>query len=181
VLSSRCIALIAPAVVVWACQSHTASAPVGPPPIEVRDPRGVVTARVFGGHPCRATVDGVELQVGGRPLVAMLGSSRFTGEDAPNGTTLRKNDVPVARIHADQLFDSQGIPLMRIAPNGDISNAAGVVSRKAAASDASVVIGDLTITGTTNIALAAMLTTPEAPPEIRALAACNYLLIPDLP
>src|SRR5262249_19683359 len=107
--------------------------------------------------------------------------TRFTGEDAPNGTTLRKNDAPVARIHADQLFDSQGIPLMRVAPNGDISNAAGVVTRHARASDASVVIDELTITGTTNIALAAMLTTPEAPPEIRALAACHYLLVPDRP
>ena len=169
-----CISLLALA----GCQGHTTSDPVaGPPAIEVRDPRGVVTSRVVAGHPCRATVDGVELQVGGRPLVAQLGSTRFTGEDAGNGTTLRKNDEVIARIHANQLFDSQGVPVVKVAPNGDISNVSGVVLRKARASESSVVIGDETITGTTNVALAAMLTAPEVSAEIRALAACHYLLL----
>lgn len=168
----RCLTLVA----VAGCQGHTNADPVGPPPIEVRDARGGVQSRVVPGHPCRAAVDGLELQVGGRPLVALMGTTRWTGDDGPNGTTLRKNDEPVARIHANQLFDSQGVPLVRVAPNGDISNVSGVVLRRARASASSVVIGDTTITGTTNLALAAMLTAPEVTPELRALAACHYLL-----
>src|SRR5688572_5025896 len=69
--------------------------------IEVRDVRSTnVIARVTKGPPCRATVDNVELIVGGRPLIAQYGDVQLTGEDAPNGTTLRQNGEDIARIHA---------------------------------------------------------------------------------
>ena len=138
-----------------------------------------MTARVVIGHPCRATVDGMELIVGGRPLIAQLGSARWTGEDGPNGTTLKKNDAAVARIHANQLFDAEGVPLVRVMDNGDISNPAGQIVRKAivmAGFSPTITIGDVTVTGTIDVPLAAMLTAPGVGPEIRALAACHYLL-----
>lgn len=160
------------------CQTQEASPkpPPAPAGIEARDASGSVIARVVPGHPCRATVDGVELLVGGRPLVAQVGADRWTGTDAANGTTLRKNDQIVARIHARQLFDAEGIPLIRVLDNGDIVDKASAVVRKAVADAGRVTIGALAITGTTDLTVAAMLTAREAIPEVRALAACHYLL-----
>ena len=165
----------------FACQGHSASSdlPTGPAAIEVRDRTGKLTARVIAGHPCRATVDGLELLVGGRPLIAQVGETRWTGEDAPNGTTLKKNDAAVARIHAKQLFDAEGVPLVRVMENGDIGDSAGRIVRKAVLGSGTppkIEIGEVTVTGTADLALAAMLTASEAGAEIRALAACNYLL-----
>lgn len=153
------------------------------PAIEVVDATKSVTARVVPGRPCRATVDGVELLVGGRPLVAQIGSDRWTGEDSPSGTTLKKNDQIVARIHAKQIFDANGIPIIRVMDNGDIADKANALVRKAVVSGNAVTIvatrplaGELTVTGTTDIAIAAMLTARETVPEVRALAACHYLI-----
>jgi hypothetical protein len=166
-----------------ACQSaaHPPAAPARQS-IEVRD-GAIVTARVTAGHPCRAVVDGTELLVGGRPLVAQIGGTRWSGEDRENGTTLSKNDAPIARIHANQLFDGEGIPVLRVSANGDIANAAGQVTRRAVAVGGPaplVRIGDLLITGlrgtASDIPLAAMLTAPGVSAELRGLAACHYLL-----
>lgn len=168
-----------------ACQGGTATSETGrgiaARAIEVRDGRGTIVARVVVGRPCRATVDSTELIVGGRPLVATSGATRWTGMDAPNGTTLSQNDVAVARIHAKQLFDAEGIPLLRVMENGDIANGAGRIVRKAIiVPGTKITIGELTITGLTgtpdDLALAAMLTAPEVSAELRALAACHYLL-----
>jgi hypothetical protein len=145
--------------------------------IQVVDGKGVVTSRIVPGHPCRAEVDGVEMQVGGRPLVAQLGSRRWTGEDAANGTTFKLNDAPVARIHAKQLFDGEGVPLVRVSDNGDIANGGGRILRKAIVAGDKITIGEFVVTGTTDLVLAAMLTAKtEATPELRALAACHFLL-----
>ena len=157
--------------------------------IEVHEARGAVTARVVPGHPCRATVDGTELLVGGRPLIAQLGATRWTGDDAANGTTLRRNDAAVARIHAQQLFDAQGVPLVRVLDNGDVVDPTGQIVRKAMVTAGiqpsitfipSATGGEVvTVTGlgsSDEVALAAMLTLPDVAPEIRALAACHYLL-----
>jgi hypothetical protein len=137
---------------------------------------GLVVARVIPGRPCRAIVAGVELLVGGRPLVAQIGADRWTGEDAENGTTLRKNDQIVARIHANQLFDANGIPILRVLDNGDIVDKANAVARKAVVAGDRITIDSFTVTGTTDIAIAAMLTARETVPEVRALAVCHYLL-----
>ncbi|MBS1122549.1 MAG: hypothetical protein H6Q90_4777 [Deltaproteobacteria bacterium] len=175
ILFLTCLALIA-------CQGRSASSEPSPErrvTIEVKDAHGKTTARVVSGHPCRATVDGIELLVGGRPLVAQVGETVWNGNDAANGTTLSQNGHPVARIHANQLFDSEGVPLVRVMDNGDIGNPAGQIVRKAVITASKVTIGDVTVTGTSNVALAAMLTAPEVNAEIRALAACHYLLPAD--
>jgi hypothetical protein len=160
------------------CQGTDTSkaAPPKPTAIEVVDATKSVVARVVPGRPCRATVEGVELLVGGRPLVAQIGTDRWTGEDADNGTTLRKNDQIVARIHAKQLFDANGIPIIRVLDNGDIADKANAVVRKAVAAANAITIDTLTVTGTTDVAIAAMLTARETVPEVRGLAACHYLL-----
>lgn len=176
---------------VGGCRGDGDRTPPPPPPlpaIEVRDASGAITARVVPGRPCRASVDGVELLVGGRPLVSQQGAIRWTGEDAANGTTLFKDGAPVARIHARQLFDAEGLPLLRVLDDGAIADRASAIVRRAVATPGSgsgsgsgsatgsVKLGDLTVTGTTDMVLAAMLTAPEAPPDLRAMVACHLLL-----
>jgi hypothetical protein len=163
-----------------ACQSTDAPSRPAPRAIEAHAASGAVSARVVQGHPCRATVEGIELLVGGRPLVAQVGTVRWTGEDAANGTTLLQNDKPVARIHAKQIFDAEGIPLLRVMDNGDIVDRQSRIVRKAIVVADGVRIGDITVRGATTgeLPLAAMLTAPELEPSLRALAACHYLLDP---
>ena len=169
---------LAVALPVVGCQGAEPSKPKPTAPIEVLDATKSVVARVVYGHPCRATVEGVEMLVGGPPIVAQLGADRWTGAKAENGTTFSKNDQVVARIHAKQLFGEGGIPIVRVLDNGDIADKSNALLRKAVANTNSVTVGDLTITGTTDIVLAAMLSAKEALPEVRALVACNYLLEP---
>jgi hypothetical protein len=158
------------------CQGEGTSK--SPPPvtaIEARDAANAVLASVVPGHPCRANVEGAELLVGGPQLIAQVGSDRWTGEDAENGTTLRKNDAIVARIHANQLFDQNGVPLIRVLDNGDIVDKANARVRTATVAGNTVHVGDITVSGTTSIPLAAFLTAREAQAEVRALAACRIL------
>lgn len=145
--------------------------------IEVRDGTGAVSARIVPGRPCRARVEGVELLVGERPLVAQHGAARWTGEDAANGTTILKDGAPVARLHARQLFDAEGLPILRVLDDGAIADRASAIVRRAAAVPAehAVTIGEATVTGTTDVVLAAMLAAPEAPPHVRAMVACHLL------
>jgi hypothetical protein len=157
-----------------------APAPAAIRPIEVRDAAGVVMARVVPGRPCRATVEGVEILVGGRPLVAQHGAVRWSGEDAANGTTLKKDGAAVARVHARQLFDAEGLPILRVLDDGSIANRASVIVRRAVVAPApaanAVMIGDTIVSGTTDVVLAAMLAAPEATPDLRAIVACHLLL-----
>lgn len=147
--------------------------------IELRDAEGMVTARVVPGRPCRASVDGVELLVGAQPLVAQHGAARWTGEDAANGTTFKKNDAAIARIHARQLFDGEGTPILRVLDNGDLADPAGAIVGRATATGRDVTVrqprGDATVTNTHDVVLAAMLAARAASPEVRALAACHLL------
>lgn len=147
------------------------------PSIEVRDTDGAVVARVVPGHPCRAQVEGLELLVGGPPLIAQVGAVRWTGEDAANGTTLFKNGAPAARYFARQLFDAEGIPMLRVLEDGSIANRASVIARRAevSAGGSAVSIGGATVTGTADVVLAAMLAAPEVSPDLRALVACHLL------
>ena len=58
-----------------------------------------------------------------------------------------------------------------------------VIVRRATVAPApanAVTIGEATVTGTTDVVLAAMLAAPEAPPDVRAMVACHYLL-PEAP
>jgi len=167
---------------VLACQGSTTASTRGTPraAIEARDARGKLVARVVPGHPCRSTIGDIELIVGVAPLVAQVGTDRWTAKVADNGTTFLKNDQAVARVHARQLFDEQGIPLLRVLDNGDIADAANAITRKATvhtgATTTTVTVGDLTVSGTSDVVLAAMLTAREATPEVRALVACHLLL-----
>lgn len=167
--------VLAFAVAASGCQSESTSKVTPLAAIEARDAANIVVARVLPGHPCRATVEGFELLVGGPQLVAQVGSDRWTGETAENGTTLRKNDRVVARIHANQLFDANGVPMIRVLDNGDIVDKANKRVRSATVATNAVQIGDVTVSGTTNVALAAFLTAREAEPVVRALAACRIL------
>jgi hypothetical protein len=168
-----------------ACQGDPAPAPEAhsPSAIEVKTGDEIV-ARVVPGHPCRATVTGIELIVGGPPLLATYGEARWTAETMSNGTTFLKNDRPVARIHANQLFDSQGIPLIKVLDDGSIVNGPGRAVRRAkrGTNPTRVVIEDLAsheetiVSGTQNVVLAGLFAASEPEPEIRALTACLLLL-----
>lgn len=158
-----------------ACQDRSAAAPTELPAIEVRDARGAIAARVVPGHPCRGTVDGFDLQIGGPPLISQYGETKWTSSDAENGTTFSENGAAAARIHANQLFDAQGVPVIRVMPDGGIADAGGRIARRAVAGANSVSIGDTTVTNTTDVVLAAMLAAREARPEVRALVACHLL------
>ena len=163
------------------CQGKSEPDPPRPPQtvVEARS-RGAITARIVAGHPCRAEVDGDELLVGTVPLVAQVGNTRWSGDDAANGTTLRRDGAAIARVHETQdaaveVFDPQGLAILRITADGAISNARGEVLRRAEATRAAIKIGDSVVTGTSDLALGVLVTAPELIPEVRALAACHRL------
>lgn len=170
-----------------ACQGDPAPAAASRPAIEVFV-GGKTVAKVTPGHPCRASINSrqggaVEILAGGPPLLATVGDVRWTAESASNGTTFKKNDEEVARIHANQLFDGQGIPLIKVIDGGTIANGPGRVVRKATAVGGRVEIttmikqpaDDAVVTNTDDLVLAAMLSAPEADPTIRGLVACHLL------
>ncbi len=178
-------------VLATACQTRSSeSAPARPDAIEVQV-GGEVTARVSPGHPCRATIDGQELLVGGRPLIAQVGAVRWTGDDAVNGTMLKHDGTPAARIVDDKpgtlgLYDPSGIPLIRATLDADgkratVSDRAGVVVRYIVRAPGKLTVQPVgagpapTITGTDDLLLAAALTATEALSEVRGLAACHRL------
>lgn len=154
--------------------------------IQVRAANGDVIARVVAGRPCRATIEGQDLQIGGRPLVTMVGAARWTGRDDKNGTTLERDGTAVARIFPTEilptevaLFDHQGVALVRVKVTGDraaLVGGAGQLLRTAIKTPTGITVGDLTVTGTDDLLLAAVLSAPEALPEVRGLAACHRLL-----
>ncbi|HEU4734011.1 MAG TPA: hypothetical protein VFT22_39235 [Kofleriaceae bacterium] len=143
---------------------------------------GTTIARVVAGHPCRADIDGNELLVGTEPLVTQVGNSRWTGDDGPDGTTLRKDGAVITRL-ADtrdrgvEVFDARGSVLLVIAADGTISNARGEVLRRAEPSRLAIKIGDALVTGTSDVPLGVILSAPELIPEVRALAVCHRLSV----
>jgi hypothetical protein len=151
-------------------------------------PSGAVVARVKLGTPCRATVDGIEQIVGTAPLVSQIGTTRWSGDTATNGTTFKKTDATIARMYAASddelaLFDPEGVAFVRATRGKDgdvsISDRQSTVVRQAHLDKDTIVISGtgpkLVVTGTTDVLLAAILTAPEAIPEVRGLAACNRL------
>jgi hypothetical protein len=142
---------------------------------------GAMVARVVAGHPCRAEVDGDELLVGTAPLVAQVGASRWSGDEAATGTTLRKDGEPIVRIRdsADlvEVFDPQGGAMFHVLGDGTVANPRGEVIRRAEQTIAAIRVGDSVVTGTTDLPVAMLLTAPELIPEVRALAACHRLAL----
>ena len=146
---------------------------------------GALIARIVAGYPCRAEVEGDELLIGSEPLVAQVGNSRWSGDTAADpgaepGTILRKNGEPIVRIHDKQdtgieVFDPRGTAILQVSGDGAIANARGDVERRAAPAAPAIKIGDSMVTGTSDLALAVLITAPELIPEVRALAACHRL------
>jgi hypothetical protein len=135
-------------------------------------------ADAIPGRPCRVTVEGSQYIVGGPPLVMQVGADRWTGEQAENGTTLRKNDQIVARIHANQLFNADGVPILRVTEAGDVVDKSNAAIRKLDVLGNRVHISSPvgSVDGTSNVVLAAFLSAREALPEVRALSVCQILL-----
>lgn len=143
---------------------------------------GATVARIVAGHPCRADIDGNELLIGTQPLVAQVGATRWSGDDAENGTTLRKDGAAVMRVRDTQdagieMFDPRGAVVLKVSGDGAIANAHGEVLRRAEVMRAAVRIGDSVVTGTSDIALGVLVTAPELIPEVRGLAACHRLFM----
>ncbi|MDB4955466.1 MAG: hypothetical protein JWO36_3035 [Myxococcales bacterium] len=156
--------------------------------IEVRDGAGRVLASLRVGHPCRATVDRVELFVGGPPLVSQHGDERWTGNHGPDGTLLLRDGTTVARVFpTDQpgelaVFDKSGVALVSVVATKDaasVSSGGHLIRQLARKGDAiSVDPPEFTISGTTDLILAAVLSAPELVPEVRGLVACERSIVP---
>lgn len=172
---------------VGGCGSKDREPEKAPFAIEARDPAGV-TARLVPGRPCRAMVEGVEIMVGGPPLAAQNGAATWSAEDAPNGTTFRKNGTAVARYHARQLFDAEGLPILRVLEDGRVADRASAIIREAVPVATGVTVRPpmrpdakeaplgVTVSGTDDAVLAVLVTAPEVTPELRAILACHRLL-----
>jgi hypothetical protein len=153
---------------------------------------GTPTMRIVPGHPCRATIEGLEMIVGGRPLVSQLANTRWTGDDATNGTTLREDGSVVARVYPIDdpakmtVLDPVGVPMISVFAEGkgaSVSDHQRQVVRKIDATPTGFAIRDLdattpmaTATGTTDPVLVGVVTSPELTRQVRALAACSRLL-----
>jgi len=178
---SRCRVLVL--ALIAGCQGKSEPDPPRPPRlvIEART-SGATVARIVAGHPCRADIDGNELLIGTQPLVAQVGASRWSGDDAENGTTLRKNGDAIVRLRDTQdagieVFDPRGAVVLHVSGDGAIANAHGEVLRRAEVMRAAVRIGDSVVTGTSDVALGVLVTAPELIPEVRGLAACHRLFV----
>jgi hypothetical protein len=174
------------------CQGKKEAAPPPEPvSIQVRDGSGVLVAELRPLRPCRGSIGPADLIVGGPPLVATIGTTQWTGSDAPNGTTLYRDSQAVARVYPVTdannvaVLDTRGVALARIAVTGataTVSNAAAVPVRNLRQQGAEIKTDDpsLTITGTNDLVLAALLSASELSPEVRILAACERVLAKDL-
>lgn len=180
-VSYRVVAL----ALIAGCQGKSEPDPPRPPrpAIEARA-GGAIVARIVTGHPCRADIDGNELLIGTEPLVAQVGNSRWSGDDAglgdAPGTTLRKDGAAFVRIHDTQdsgveVFDPYGVAILLVTADGAIANARGEILRRAELTSAAIKIGDSVVTGTSDLVLGVLVTAPELIPEVRALAACHRL------
>ena len=156
--------------------------------VELREADGKVSARVTPSHPCRATIDGLEMLIGTQPLVAQLGDVRWSGDLTASGTMLRRNDVVMARMFPDDqpgelgLYSAEGVAMFSAKIIGDkadlVSGAGAVVATAQKQPKGGVKVGERTVTGTDDVLLAAVLAAPDVPPEVRGLAACHRLFPP---
>lgn len=186
--SLRSLALLALAM---GCQGKKQAPPPEPVPVQVRDSSGVLVAELKPLRPCRGSIGPVDLIVGGPPLLATLGDTRWTGASAANGTTLSRDGQAVVRVFpvgdatSGAVLDMQGVARARIAVSGQtatVSDAASVPVRNLKLGSTSITSDEptLTITGTQDLILAALLSAPELMPEVRIIAACERVLAKDL-
>jgi hypothetical protein len=170
------------AIAIAGCQTKAEPGPPRPPaPVIEARAHGAALARVVASRPCRAEIDGNELLVGTEPLVAQIGSTRWSGDRDGATTTLRRDGVAIVSLRdtADrsiEILDAAGGALLRISSDGEIANARGQIVRRGVAAHAAIQIDDAVVTGTSDLPLAGLLTAPELIPEVRALAACHRLV-----
>jgi hypothetical protein len=172
------------------CHGSTQPPAPEPDPVQVRDASGAVLAELRALRPCRGSIGPIDLIVGGPPLISNVGSTQWSGMTGANGTTLRRDGDPVARVYpvgdatTAAVLDPHGVALARIAVTGKVavvSNAASVPVRNLRV-DGDAIKADqpaMTITGTHDLVLAALLSAPELTPEVRVLAACERVLVKD--
>jgi hypothetical protein len=157
-------------------------------PVVIRDDAGNVVAELQPTRPCRATIGAAEMIVGGPPLVAPVGSTQWTGSTEPNGTVLHRDGERIARVYpvgdpsSAAVFDLKGIAQARIEVTGQtatVENGASVTVRRLRADGSTITTDDpaLTVTGTSDLVLAALLSARELLPEVRMLAACERVLV----
>ena len=173
-----CISVLA----VFGCQ-HKAEAPAAPAAIEARDASGTVVATLRPGHPCRATIGPIEMIVGGPPLVAQVGETKWTGEHADITTKLFRDGVRIGDTRTGDdgftvMDTAHGQLVLKLAADTAtaLDNRKFQPIRTYTRKGAAIVTDGLTITGTDDLALAAALTAPELRPEVRMLAACERVL-----
>jgi len=168
----------------FACQARASQPPSPTPSIEARDAKGGVDAELRTGHPCRARIGPIELQIGGPPLVALLGETRLTGMAGDGGTTLASDGQTLVRLQPSSdrreldVFDASGNALVRIVGDGTGASIQGATRHPlhhVAAKGDDFVFDDGvgTVHGTHDAVLAALLLAPELLPEVRMLAACE--------
>jgi hypothetical protein len=175
----------------FGCQTKPdapAKAPL-PAGITVHDDKGATIAQLRPGHPCRASIGPLELIVGGPPLVAQDGDTRWSGDTGSNGTTISRGPTPVARVFPvgdparASVIDPQGVALVRITLSGGdatVVNAAGQIVRRLHTKVGGEIVSDppaASATGTSDLVLVALLSAPELAPEVRMLAACERVLV----
>jgi hypothetical protein len=172
-------------------QQGKTAAPPPAGPITVKDASGATVAELMPIRPCRASVGPQELIVGGPPLVAMLGSTKWTGSTEPNGTILLRDDQRIARVYPTPgsagdaatagVYDLEGVAKIRVKVTGraaTVEDAGSIPIRKLTSGTGQITADSpaLTITGTDDLILAALLSAPELLPEVRMLAACERVL-----
>lgn len=176
--------------VLLGCQGKKEAPPPAPVAVQVRDSSGALVAELRPLRPCRGSIGPVDLIVGGPPLVANLGGTQWAGSAADNGTILFRDGQPVVRVFQvsdpkdTAVLDMQGVALARIKATdvaAVVSNAASVPVRTLTVAGATITSDTppLTITGTNDLVLAALLSAPELTPEVRVLAACERVLVKD--
>lgn len=172
------------------CQGKKAAPPPEPVSVQVRDASGVLVAELRPLRPCRGSIGPVDLIVGGPPLVANLGGTEWRGSAADNGTTLYREGqaqvrvFPIGDATNVSVMDTHGVALARVRVEGAraiVTNAASVPVRNLR-SEGDTIKSDtpaLTITGTNDLVLSALLSALELTPEVRILAACERVLVKD--
>ncbi len=177
-------------LVLAACEDKSKLAPPPEPtPVIVKDAKsGATLAELRPGRPCRVTIGPQELIVGGPPLVATLGATQWAGSQEPNGTVLTRDGERIARLYpvgdaaSGAVFDLHGIAQARVKVAGQIAvveDKSSVPIRKLTLAAKTITSNDpaVTITGTEDLVLAALLSAPELLPEVRMLAACERVLL----
>lgn len=153
--------------------------------IEARDGSGAIVASVVPGKPCHAKVGALEADVAGPPLAADIAGAHWTGDVRDNGTAIARAGAAVARVYGHDttlsLFDPAGVPMLRVDQRAgavEVADAGRRLLRRITQTGSAFAVDSpaLTVTGTRDAELVALLVSPELQPELRMLAACERVL-----